>query len=158
MTAFSGANKTNRDADPIVKSSIGDDYGRIRCAYDKFDIAVEGDGSALVTADTVTLVKIPKGARVVGLEINSDDLGGTGTMNIGWAASSDGVEAADADGFAAADANFSGADYHFRLGNDPDAAGIFKKFDAEVELTLIPAANFNGTTGVIKVALYYVVE
>jgi hypothetical protein len=164
MTDFSGANKALRDSSPEKKINNGDVYGKVRSAFDKFDLAVEGDGTLLETADTIKLVKIPKGSRVVGLEINSTDLGGTGTMNIGWAASAElnssgsPVEVADPDGFAAADGGFSGAAYHFRLGNDVDAAGINKIFDAEVELTLIPAANFSATSGLIEVVLHYVVE
>lgn len=157
MTDFSGANKTLRDAQPRQMIDSGDVYGKLRFAFDKFDLAVEGDGTALVGADTIKLMTIPKGARVVGLEINSEDLGGTGTMKAGYAVSEDAVEAADDDAFGAL-IDFSGAHAHFRLGDDADAAGINKVFDADVEVTLIPDADFSGTTGLIEVTLTYVVE
>jgi len=153
MADYKATNKTNRDAEPSVNANPGEEYVRKFISYDSFTITAALLNSS---SDTITFMKIPKGARVLDLQLVCGDLGGTGTMNIGWAASSDGVEVADPDGFGAA-VDLSGQANHYKLSDQVGLAGTFKKFSAEVEVQLAVAADFTATSGDIEVLVEYAV-
>lgn len=153
---FYGVNETTAyQTIPNGKIPPGEQAGRQRVMYDKYVLA----GSALETDDVILMGRIPKGARILDCVVKSGDLGGTGTMDIGYAASADAVEAVDVDAFFN-DLDLSGAAISCSMiGHAQTGVGLFKKFAAECQLTLTPAASFTQTTGVqIEVVIAYVME
>lgn len=119
-----------------TKAAMGSYNGRVRSIY--FEVA----GAAVIaTTDFVKLFKLPAGARVVNWKINIPDVGTTGTATIGWAASvkldsaGSAVVAAVSDGFGAATAfTTTGGALAVPLVAD---VGLFKKFDAEVDVQMV---------------------
>jgi hypothetical protein len=133
---------------PATKVDVCDDGGRMRAKFASYTLA-----GAITTSDTLYCFKLPAGARVHNVVANSTDLGTTGTLNIGWAATAD--EVADADGFfAALDVN-AAADSAAAVG--VSVPGIFKKFSAEATITVVPAANTTAA-GTLQVAVYYTLD
>jgi hypothetical protein len=152
MADYKAVNKTNRDAEPSVKAGVGEELTSSKFSYDAYTVAV-----ALNDADTVTFMKIPKGARVLNVELLTPDLGGTGTIDLGWAVSADGVEAADDDGFGVQIDVSQVGGIHYRLSDQSGLPGAFKKFDAEVEVVAtVEDANLVNTGGKIEVLIEYV--
>lgn len=158
MTVFKGANATNRDAEPSVKSGVGDSAGVRRSAFDSYTFSAIID-----TTDTLELCLIPKGARVLNVTMVCDDLGTTGDFNIGWKASAEldssgsAVEAADADGFGVAvDVNAAASVYEMK--DQTGLAGMHKKFDAEVQLQITPSEITTATSGDLSIEVEYVIE
>ena len=154
MTDFYGVNNTlSQQNVPSEKIGPGEQSGRLRVAYDSYTFS-----AALTTSDALYMMKIPKGARVIDVIVDSDDLGTTGDLNIGWEASADGVEAADADGFfAALDVNAAALVTSInKVGTS--TAGYLKKFDAEVQVVIVPSENTTATSGSIALTVLYVVE
>lgn len=129
-------------------------HGVVRIAYDKY--VLSGD---LAAADIIHLGFIPQGARVVGYWLKTDDLDASGgTIDLGWAASADGVETADADGFlAAVDVTTSGgiSSNHTSQAN---MAGLGKLFSAQVAVTATILGDTDATTGDIEVCIQYVID
>lgn len=153
MVAYLGVNHTLAySTTPSAKFGLGEMGGRVRVLFDSFTVT-----AALLTTDTLQMGKIPKGARVLDFVINSPDLGGTGTMNIGWAAGAGAVEAANATGFYSA-LDISGQAVVASLSETASAAGLHKKFTEEVPVQLVPAANFSATSGTLSIAVYYVID
>lgn len=151
MTVFYGANATKRDVTiPSVKIDPGEVNAPVRVAYDEYTLTA----ASLTTSDSLRLMKIPQGARVLDLVIDAPDLGGSGTMNVGWLASSAGGEAANATGFHSA-LDLSGQAQVVSLIEATSAAGLHKKFTEEVQVVMVPAANFSATSGTIKVSLTF---
>jgi hypothetical protein len=160
MTDFYGVNNTlSQQNVPSEKIGPGEQSGRLRVAYDSYTFS-----AALTTSDALYMMKIPKGARVIDVIVDSDDLGTTGDLNIGWEASPEldssgsAVEAADADGFfAALDVNAAALVTSInKVGTS--TAGYLKKFDAEVQVVIVPSENTTATSGSIALTVLYVVE
>lgn len=125
--------------------------GNMGVAYDKYVAA-----GALSLNDRIKVGKLPKGARIVGYWIKSADLGTTGTLDLGWAASADGVEAASANGMlSAVDVNTAATTKgHTDQGN---MAGLGKLFGAAVDLEVKVSAATTAA-GTIEVCVYYIVD
>lgn len=83
MAASYGVNytKANRSV-PVEIIAKGETSGTVLVAYDEITLAAE-----LANADTISLCRIPKGARVHSVSIVCPTLGATGTVNIGTAGS-----------------------------------------------------------------------
>ncbi len=153
MTDFYGANNTLTRNVPREMIGVGDYAGRVRSSYDSYTFA-----AVLTTSDSLKMMLIPQGARVVDLHVRSDDLGTTGLLNIGWDASADGGEAADADGFFAALDVKAAAIHTSILHAATSPAGLFKKFTEPVRVAIVPTENTTATSGDIELLLMYVLE
>lgn len=156
MANFYGLNATNvLQTNPPAQCGIGEVNGRVRMLYDKYTFT-----AAITTSDALYMgAKIPKGARILNCIIKSADLGTTGDINVGWAASSDGVEAADADGFfAALDVNAAATSADLINSSFRNIVGLMKKFTAEVQVVIVPSENTTATSGSIEIAIMYVID
>lgn len=152
MADFFGENATLRDSNvPSDKIRSQDQHGRMRIARDKFTFT-----AILDTTDLLRMMKLPAGAKVYEVELNSDDLGTTGVLDIGWAASSEGGEVADQNGlFAAIDVN-SAATARLKILNS--VPGFLKRFTEEVEIQIKATTATTATSGDIELIIYYVVD
>lgn len=136
---------------PSSKIAPGDVGGEVKFMY--FDYTIT---AAPTNGDVLKLGKIPKGARIVDACLAFPDLGSAGAVNLGWAASADGVEAADADGLLVnVDVNTAAAIVIAAEQSAP--AGFLKHFDAEVDLQMDIATAWTATSGSIKGYVKYVV-
>lgn len=157
MATRYGTNATYRDVNvPAVKIPPGEVAGRMRIAYDEYNLATLG--VVLGATDTILMQKIPAGARVLDVVLACDDLGTTGTCNVGWAASSDAVEAASTNGFLTSVDLNTAADVFTMQTKEANVSGQFKKFSSEVQLQVNMATATTATTGKIKIAVYYVLD
>lgn len=152
MANFYGINATLRDNTvPSGKLKVNNNHGRLRVAYDSFTL-----GAVIGTSDNVFMMEIPAGAKLYDAEVNSDDLGTTGVLNIGWEASADGGVAADADGiFAALDVK-TAAVARQKMVNS--VAGFRKEFTEKVRVVITASEATSASSGTINLALYYVVD
>jgi hypothetical protein len=149
-----GVNAINILSDvPSEKANVGEQGGGVKVIYDSFT----STGAIAVSSILYMGGKIPAGARVLDVKIVSTDLGTTGDLDVGWAASADGVEAASADGFFAdIDVNAAAASYSMFEDNGA-AAGMGKKFTASVQ----PVISFPEATtaaGTIKMIIEYILD
>lgn len=85
MTAFKSTQETKRTATPPKMLSTDEMKGRIRVAY--FDFTTPADGVAI--GDTVDLVTLPKGARILGGRSAYEAMGAGATMQIGVSGDAD---------------------------------------------------------------------
>lgn len=142
---------------PSNKIRAGDFNGQVQFAF--FDLSVPAVAPS--NADVVKLCKLPKGARVLDAVLVLPDLGDTTALDLGWAASeeldSDGVavEAADDDGLLAAiDGDVAADAFSMQALAEAGtiAAGLLKKFSAEVDIqiTIDDAWTSTTTTDTIK--------
>ncbi len=144
---------------PSDKIRPGDQSGKLRFMF--FDFTVPSVAPS--NADFYLLGKIPKGARVVEAVISFPDLGGSGSVDLGWAASAEldsagsAVEAADVDGFLANVDLDTAADTIKMTDNAPNPDGFLKKFSAECDLKMIIDDAWSATSGVVKGYLAYVI-
>lgn len=155
MTTVNMANYAGFIANPVVKAPLGEYHGRVHVIYDSVNAV-----GALTTADVINGPLIPKGARIINMIVKNSDDGGTGTINIGWLASVDlttgtttPVEAASANGFFAA-LDISGQAGATLITAAAATTGLFKKFNAAVQLQIVPAATLTGN-GLIEVVIFY---
>jgi len=145
-------------AEPEVKNDVSLQHGRLRYLSGTYTIP---SGDILGTSAIVKMFKLPKGARVIEALMSSDDLGTTGDLNVGWAASEEEdengtvLEAADADGFFAnLDVNAAAIS---RTAFVNTVAGFRKRFDAQVDVQVsIPEATT--TDGTFFLEMYYVLD
>lgn len=145
---------------PSTKVGIGDINGIVKRMY--FDYTIT---AAPTAADTIKLGKLPIGARVFDAALKFPDLGSTGVLELGWAASDSGAqgtaETADADGFmAAVDVN-AAADLvtmnQQQLASGA-LAGYLKKFTAAVDVEIYVTTAWTVTSGTIKGYVEYIVD
>ena len=155
MSNLYGVNATYVRNSPPSKVPAGEVNGRLRVAYDQYTLLAD-----TATTDTIYLQKIPAGARVHQVVVVADDLDASGgTLDCGWAASAGGVHVADPNGFLnAVDITTSGGTSTLMTGNLPNGAGQFKQFTEEVQVTVVPSADWDATSGTIKVAVYYTMD
>lgn len=140
MASLYGTNAAKRlTANPKEIIDPGEARGRLRVIYDKYTVAEDMSGDTVVMG-----APIPKGARVIQAMLKATDLGTGCTADFGYQASADGVEVADLDAFMN-DIDLAVAstgDTYISSEQLPGAAGIFKKFSAEVQ----PVVTVTGTT------------
>lgn len=157
MATLYGSNATLRDVNrPASLIHQGDVNGKIRVAYDEYDLATLG--VVLGASDVILMQEIPAGARVLDVIFATDDLGTTGTCNVGWAASADAVEAANASGFLTSVDLNTAADVFSMQQKEANVAGQFKRFSSKVQVKVSMSAASTATSGKIKVAVYFTVE
>ena len=155
MTSFYGVNNTKAYQNvPAEKIPAGEQNGRLRVAYDKISL------TEAVAGNVLHMMKIPAGARVIDAIIKVADLDSNtdGTLDVGWAASSDAVEAADADGFFN-ELNVQSARSESISGGNASVPGHMKKFSSEVEVQIVPGAGVaDATSGDIELVILYVID
>ena len=154
MAAYYSTNYTKQYVNvPAEKIPVGEQYGVMRVAYDDYTFTAVDS----VLNDTITFMKIPKGARILDVHVINTAMGG-GTLDIGWTASDDGSIAADQDGF------FDGYDPtnagEVNL-SDGILAGRLKKFDAEgcfLQVKVMHNDVATDTADSLKFMVMYVVD
>jgi hypothetical protein len=151
MATLKGIERTKQDTVPADLRDQGSKGGVMRVLYDKYAPA-----GALSLNDVIQIGQLPAGARVVGFWLKSSDLGTTGTLDLGWAASSDGVEAANATGFLAA-VDVNAAAISISTSDQENQAGLGKKFSSAVEVQ-IKASAATTAAGTIEACVQYVVD
>jgi len=152
MATLFGENATKRDNTvPAVKIRVQDQHGRMRIAHDQFTLT-----SVLALNDEIIMMELPAGAKVYEAELSSDDLGTTGDLDVGWAASAEGGEAADQDGlFAAIDVNAAAVARLKILNSVP---GFLKRFSEKVAIKIKATEATTAAVGDIKLTIWYVVD
>ena len=101
------------------------------------------------------MMKLPKGARVLDAVLVTDDLGTTGTLDVGWEATAD--EVADPNGFLnAIDVNSAAAIN--KMSTTAGYPGMLKQFSAEAQISITASQATTATTGTIELVVYYVVD
>ena len=85
MAAYYSTNYTKQYVNvPAEKIPAGEQYGVVRVAYDDYTFTAVDS----VLNDTITFMKIPRGARILDVHVINTAMGG-GTIDIGWTASDD---------------------------------------------------------------------
>lgn len=137
---------------PAKQIGVGEQAGRKRILFDSHTFAA----AVNPIADVIKIGKLPKGARVLEAVVSSQSLGTTGILNLGWAASADGLEAASAAGFiTGADAGGQAVKALMAAG----AAGLGKKFAAEVDVQLVLTEATDGALGdSVSVWIEYILD
>lgn len=153
MATVYGAYATDRLVDvPSDKIPANGQHGVLRASFDSYALTAD-----LAAADVIVLGSIPKGARVVGYWLKSADLDASGgTVNLGYAASADGVETADPDAFLLT-ADVTSA---ITIGHQDqeNMVGLGKVFDAEVNVIITTVGDTDATSGTISACIFYVVD
>lgn len=159
LTTVSGVNYALRNAVPPSLIPANENYGRLRVLYDYYDKSASDEFG---TSGLIRMFLIPKGAKLVDSIFTTTDLGTTGVVDIGWAASDElsagvAVELADADGiFAAADCKTSTVVAVHMTGLTP---GMNKTFSAAVEVQVdFTEASNSSATGRIALASFISVD
>lgn len=137
---------------PPTKIHQGEWGGRVRVLREKFTF--DGDGGA---SETIKLGKLPKGAMVLSARVFGPDLGGTGTFELGNAASEDGVEAVDLDGFIdAGDSSGQAFDVSDKDTSQRGPSIGIRRFASEVDviLTLTGATSSTATKSIYMIMTY----
>ena len=152
MATYNAINYTKQYVNvPSEKIPKGEQYGVMRVAYDDYTFAGDVDLN-----DTITFMKIPKGARILDVHLVNTGMGG-GSIDVGWTASDDGSIAADPDGF------FDGyvpTNLEINL-SEGSLAGRLKKFDAEgcfLQVKIMHNDVATDTADSIKIMVMYVVD
>src|ERR1044072_7859009 len=97
MATLKAEQRTKADANPAQLGEQGYKGAKVRVLSDKYSLPAD-----TASANIIKMGKPPKGARVFDFRLIFADLDASGgTLDIGWAASSDAAEAADDDGFGA---------------------------------------------------------
>jgi hypothetical protein len=150
MATVYGVNNTKKYITvPMEKVAAKEDSGKVRVSYDSYAFPA----NIFASGDSIELMKLPAGAKVVNAIVKAPSLGTTGIFDLGYKAN--GVDVADLDGFVlAADAGGQAA---FKvMGTE---AGSFKEFSVETQVVLTSTeATTAALALVIEVAVFYVLE
>lgn len=131
---------------PSVKIDQGEVAGQVKVAYADVTFAAE-----LATTDTLYLMKLPVGARVLRTKVKFPATGATGILDIGYQAN--GVDSADLDAFHTSIDPGAAA-----VLEEGDGAGIGLKLGAETIVVATPSEVTASATGVtMKFWIEYVV-
>jgi hypothetical protein len=156
MASLYGVNATKLLVNnPPELSGVGEAGGRMRVIYDTYTLVADTASADVIYMGSL----IPKGARVMQVMVKAADLDGSGgTVDIGWAASADAVEAADASGFFANVDVATAADVFSSSENAAAPAGIHKKFAAACQPIITFDGDCDATTGAISIAIWYILD
>lgn len=156
-TTLLGANRTLWASNvPSEKIARGEGHAPLLVAYDSYTYA-----EASEVGDIITLMQLPKGAKVHNAVIYSDDNGTAGVWDLGWGASSDAVISADQDGFVLSfnpeSDNVASMLFHSDGTGSGSLArpGLFKEFTSAVDVKLQCTEASSATSFTLKVAIWY---
>ncbi len=151
LATVSGVNYALRVANPPSLIPANENYGRLRVLYDYYDKAAADEFG---TSGLIRMFLIPKGAKLIESLLCSTDMGTTGLVDVGWAASAElsggvAIVLADADGiFAQADLKTATVQKVSMTGLTP---GFNKTFDAAVEASNSSATGRIALSSIISV-------
>lgn len=149
MATWYGTNATKRANSTIPALEVqGEANSALKVAYDNFTQA-----AALAQLDTLRMMKLPPGARILNVYYACDgaaDASG-GTIDIGWEANL--VDAADDDGFLA-NVVSTAAIAQDMQGDQGTRPGVGKKFDVtggptQVTITADASGGLDSTASVV---------
>ncbi len=147
-----GAQATKRYSLPQQLSSQGYSGGNLKMLSDSYA------WTGALTTEFIEMGRLPKGARVVDLHVVCPDLDASGgTLDFGWEASEDAVEAASLAGFASNVDVTSAVNYSLRT-TGATLAGFNKLFGAEVKVGITVDGDCDATTGTVYWDLTYVID
>lgn len=164
-TGLLGVNRTKRSTVPPTKISPGEERGKVHWYYDEYTWSTNS-----VIGDVVTMMKIPKGARIVDGVIQSADNGTVGKYDLGFDGGDNGDETADQDGLIpafnpvdtggnVATINGVGAAAGAGYGAKAPGAAILKSFADSCNVLLkCTEASDVGTGVTVKVAIAVVFD
>lgn len=142
---------------PSEKIAPGDQFGRIRVAYDEVTLSAE-----LGAGEQIRFMAIPEGARIHDAVLSCDQaLGGTCDLELGHLASDDGSISADNDALVdLVDCN--GAAGFSKMSNGINGSptqpvpGLMQEFASQTRVAATTtAASASATGATIKAAIYY---
>ena len=152
MAIVYGVNNTKKYiSNPSEKIPAKEETGKGRYIYDSYVFLA----NVMAVNDTIELMKLPKGAKIMSAVVKSPSLGTTGIFDLGI--KTNGVEAADADFFvASADA---GGQAVQKTMFSSLAAGLFVELSAETQVLLKCTEATDAALGLkIEVVIEYSVE
>ena len=154
MATKYGVEATKRENSSIPSlATQGCQGGNVKVFRDTYEIAAD-----LASGDIIRMCVIPKGARVLDVRVFFDDLDASGgTLDIGWAAGTAGVEAIDADGFGA-NVDVTSAGVYSMFTSQSTVAGFDKLFDDECVVTVTVDGDTDVTSGTITVMVLAVID
>jgi hypothetical protein len=155
MANFYGSNATNiLNTNPTAKAGVGEQGGLMKIAYDSITFTTD-----LTTSDTLYLMKLPKGARLLDCVAKFSDLGSTGLFNIGWQAGATGAETANASGFFSSLDVKTAADVLSARDNAASPAFMHKQLLEEVQVVVVPSESTNSaTSGTFSLHVEYIID
>ncbi len=141
MAAVKGVNITNLDATPVVLPDAREWHGRLRVQYDTYE------ASALTAGSSITMARLPAGARVYDIIVHHDDLGtASGTLEVG--------DAANSARFLAAFATGSAGSRSMSANDVIDGVGYEYTTETDIIITTAGAS----ITGTIKMLVFYATD
>lgn len=141
MASYYGVNNTKQFVNiPSEKIPAGEQFGRVHIAYDEYTTA-----AAIETADSIALMKIPSGARIIEAKMVHEDLGGSGVLELGITGDVDYLLAAVA-------VNAVG------VARSATEAGIMEKLTEEKQLYVTCTNNTATASKKIQVVVSYVID
>ena len=153
MTALFGANATKRDVNvPSEKLDVTEQHGRVRRAYDSYTLSGE-----LSLNDTIDMMKLPTGARIVDARLVAPSDGTTGQYDAGWLDA--GSVSADQNGLfaGATEGDSGGGAVDSKLGGA--SPGYNQKFDGEAQIQLFLIEATTASSGdKIELEVWYLVD
>ena len=135
---------------PSVKLDTNELHGRVRVAY--------ADFTAAGAQETISMFKLPNGARIIGGRVNHAALGSGTTLSIGHAAYDNAAGttvAADVDEYKAAAASTSVSAFNIAA---TTALGENSVVDAPDGLVVTATTAGANATGLIEVQMTYVLD
>ena len=135
---------------PSVKLDTNELHGRVRVAY--------ADYTAAGAQETISMFKLPNGARIIGGRVNHAALGSSTTLSIGHAAYDNAAGttvAADVDEYKAAAASTSVSAFNIAA---TTALGENSVVDAPDGLVVTATTAGGDATGLIEVQMTYVLD
>ena len=135
---------------PSVKLDTNELHGRVRVAY--------ADFTAAGAQETISMFKLPNGARIIGGRVNHAALGSSTTLSVGHAAYDNAAGttvAADVDEYKAAAASTSVTAFNIAA---TKALGENSVVDAPDGLVVTATTAGANATGLIEVQMTYVLD
>jgi hypothetical protein len=135
---------------PSVKLDTNELHGRVRIAY--------ADFTAAGAQETISMFKLPNGARIIGGRVNHAALGSSTTLSVGHAAYDNAAGttvAADVDEYKAAAASTSVTAFNIAA---TKALGENSVVDAPDGLVVTATTAGANATGLIEVQMTYVLD
>lgn len=129
---------------PPEKQGVGEQDGKLRVAYDEFTLTAIPDANS-----TVSMMKIPAGARIVQAIFSSPDQTTTGIWNVGIASDSD---------YLIASADAGGQGVTKLMSDTANAAGQNVKLTEEQTILLTCTEAPGAATAKMTLAVFYILD
>lgn len=160
MASFNGVNAAKIAASVPSLPIQGQQAGRVHVMYDEYTLLAD-----LAASDVINMgAPIPEGARLVGCKLVTEALGGSCTLNVGWAAGTDPSPAGNTQEAAAATGFFSAVAVSSASAKEAFAESTLgsyfnKVLTSAVQIQVAENAVSSGATGKkIKLEVSYVID